>query len=156
MHATLRFWPSAYSLKGHEQNGPLILTVPGRERCFRSNASHQPQKRVSACDPVIDEDPNGALWKRKAREEMPPISQPLFSNKCRTKWLLNAIEALPRWVWVCVCLCLQLCNCVCRCTCFHPWMYACVHVHCYCRQHAHVYMRVCAWLCMWGDETGSQ
>lgn len=156
MHATLQFWSSAYSLKGYEQIGPLIRTVPGREWCFRSNASHQPQKRVSACDPVIDEDLNGALWKRKAREEMPPISQPLFSNKCRTKWLLNAIEALPRWVCVCVYVCLQLCNCVCRCMGFHPWMYVCVHVDCYCRQHAHVYMRVYAWLCMWGNKTGLQ
>lgn len=145
MHATLQFWSSAYSLKGHEQIGPLIRTVPGREWCFRSNASHQPQKRVSACDPVIDEDLNGALWKRKAREEMPPISQPLFSNKCRTKWLLNAIEALPRWLCVCVCMC--VCNCAtvyagawvfiheCMCVCMstviaasmHMFIWECMH-----------------------------
>lgn len=91
-------WHSTHSSNVPEQNGPLILGAPGAERCFRSNASLRPQRRASACDPMIDEGLNGALWKRKAKEEMPPISQPLISNKCRTKWSLNTTEA-----GVCVC-----------------------------------------------------
>lgn len=103
MYATLDCWHSTRPSNGHKQNGPLILTAPGREMCFRSNASHQPLKRVSACDPMIDEGLNGALRKQKAKKEMPPISQPLFSNKCRTKWSLNTTETMSWCLCVCVC-----------------------------------------------------
>lgn len=55
---------------------------------------------------------------------MPPISQPLISNKCRITWSLNTN------VLVCVCVCeqLEMCCCLCRCMCFHPCMYVCVCV----------------------------
>lgn len=135
------FWQSAHSSKSLGQNGPSIFTAPGREGCFRSDASHQPLKRVSPCDAMIDEGLNGAEQKRKAREEMPPKARPLGSNKCTTKWPLNIVEAM--WVSLCVCAHEQS---PLEITVFPSMQFMCVSIS--------ASLSLSVWECMWGYVIG--
>lgn len=89
-------------------------------------------------DPMIDEGLNGALWRRKARKEMPSIPQPLISNGFRTKRPPNIVVAM-------VLMHASPLKRLCRCMCFGP----CTSVRAaLALQSVHIYVRVYALMCM--------